>query len=134
MPVELVRENSSVPGDPPAKDREPKSSPRRKAAPPRGTAVGNRLLWRLLVFTALCLAAVWFWTHSDLRVKSVLDALRGISTTSLFVALCFAVLQILLQTGRFAILVPKSLEVSWLRASRVTAVGQVLNVAVPARG
>ena len=42
--------------------------------------------------------------------------------------------QVLFQTARFAILVPKSLKISWLHASRVTAVGQVLNVAVPARG
>src|SRR5450432_1107215 len=104
MPVELAHENSPAREDASAVQREPKSSRGRRASRPSGTAIGNKIPLRLLVLATLCVAVVWFWTNSDLRFESVASALRGVSSVSLIVALCFVALQVFFQTARFAIL------------------------------
>jgi uncharacterized protein (TIRG00374 family) len=124
MPDEVIYEKASLATEATAAQGAPQLAPRQM----------TRLSLRLLVLTAPCVALVWIAGRSDIRIESVLDALRGFSGKSLLVALGFAMLQIFLQAARFAILVPKSLDVGWLRAFRVTAVGQILNIVVPARG
>jgi ubiquinone/menaquinone biosynthesis C-methylase UbiE/uncharacterized membrane protein YbhN (UPF0104 family) len=89
---------------------------------------------RLLAAGLLGLAAVWFVSHANVRLKPVLRAVQSFSTASLRAAVAFVLLQLLFQTARFVVLVPKSLGVRRLHALRVTAQGQLLNVFVPARG
>jgi uncharacterized membrane protein YbhN (UPF0104 family)/SAM-dependent methyltransferase len=124
MPDELIYEKTPLAADAMAAQAEPQLARRRTKRRPL----------RLFVLATLCVALAWVARRSDIRVESVVNTLRAFSGTSLLVALGFALLQIFLQTARFAILVPKSLNISWLRAFRVTAVGQILNIVAPARG
>jgi uncharacterized membrane protein YbhN (UPF0104 family)/2-polyprenyl-3-methyl-5-hydroxy-6-metoxy-1,4-benzoquinol methylase len=105
-----------------------------EVSPASNGILGSKPLFRLLVAATATLAFVWSAGHSDLHWRSVVDALRSIPQASLLVAVGCTLLQVCCQTARFAVLVPTSLEVGWLRAFRVTAVGQVLNVVLPARG
>jgi ubiquinone/menaquinone biosynthesis C-methylase UbiE/uncharacterized membrane protein YbhN (UPF0104 family) len=89
---------------------------------------------RLFVAALLGLAAVWFFLHANVRLKPVLKAVQSFSGVSLRAAVAFVLLQLLFQTARFVVLVPRSLRVGRLHALRVTAQGQLLNVFVPVRG
>jgi ubiquinone/menaquinone biosynthesis C-methylase UbiE/uncharacterized membrane protein YbhN (UPF0104 family) len=89
---------------------------------------------RLFVAALLGLAAVWFVSHADVRLRPVLKAAQSFSTASLRAAVALVLLQLLCQTARFVVLIPRSLRVGRLHALRVTAQGQLLNAFVPARG
>lgn len=89
---------------------------------------------RLFAAASLGFAAVWFVSHSHLRLKPVLKAVQSLPTASLRAAVALVLLQLLFQTARFVALVPMSLGVGRLHALRVTAQGQLLNVFIPARG
>ena len=134
MPDEVVGEKPSLAADEAVAAGDPALA-RGQAPQLVGVARGGKRFWaRLPTIAALCIAIAWFASRSDLRVASVLDAVRGFSGRCLLVALGFALLQVLLQAARFTILVPRALEVSWSRAFRVTVVGQMLNIVAPARG
>jgi 2-polyprenyl-3-methyl-5-hydroxy-6-metoxy-1,4-benzoquinol methylase/uncharacterized membrane protein YbhN (UPF0104 family) len=102
-------------------------------------ARGNAPAWRrkpvrLLLLVTASLTLAWIVRHSDIRVGATVDALRSFSQAHLAIAIAFVLLQAACQSARFAIVVPRALGVGSLRALRVTTVGQLLNVVLPARG